>query len=114
MTANLVQCYLCNDKKINYAVKGLQKNLTHTTPERIEKKEPSSAEIFAMSIVDASLNASVAINIDMVKPIPASRPAPVICRQEVLAGKVPHLSLTVIKHAVNIPRGLPISKPAIM
>ena len=64
-------------------------------PKIIERKEPTSAEIFATSIVAAFSNARVAIKIDMVKPMPASIPAPMMCRQLVLLGRVPHLSRTV-------------------
>ena len=93
---------------------GLQKKRNQTNPKMMEKKEPVSAEIFAISMVDELLNARVAIKIDMVKPMPANKPAPKRCRHEVWAGRVPHLSCTVIKEAANIPRGLPINKPAMM
>ena len=97
---------------IIYAVKGLQKKRSQVIPNSIERKEPSKAEIFAISIVAAFLKARVAIKMDMVKPMPAKSPAPIICRHEVFAGNVPHLHFTVIKQAVKIPNGLPITKPA--
>ena len=92
----------------------MQKNRSQTIPEMIDKKEPTNAEIFAISMAVELSNARVAIKMDMVKPMPANKPAPIICRQEVLAGSIPHLSCTVIKEAVNMPKGLPINKPAMM
>ena len=64
-------------------------------PKIIERKDPTNAEIFAISMVGKSLNASVAIKIDIVNPMPAKIPAPIICCQVVLVGSVPHLSCTV-------------------
>lgn len=73
----------------------MQKNLSQTIPRIMERKEPARAEIFATSMVAELVNARVAIKMDIVKPIPASIPAPMMCRHEVLAGSVPHLNCIV-------------------
>ena len=51
-------------------------NPSKINPAKPEKKEPESTAIFELSISAPSLKASKVINIDMVKPIPASNPSP--------------------------------------
>ena len=74
---------------------GLQIKRNHNAPNIIDKKDPIKTAILEMFILDKSSNASVAIKIDIVKPIPASRPAPIICSQVVRFGSLPNLSFTV-------------------
>lgn len=92
----------------------MQKKRSHTKPKMMDKKDPSKMAILEILMAERSLKASVAIKIDIVKPIPASRPAPIICCQELKFGSLPHLNFTVKKQLKNIPRGLPIKRPAII
>src|SRR5690606_2830071 len=73
--------------------------------------EVSSTEIFASDTNNGSLNESIEIKIDIVKPIPASIPTPIICIQVLPSGNdaIPNL---VHSHDVsNMPIGLPKNKP---
>ena len=67
--------------------------------------------IFAVSRSKGSLNESEAIKIDMVKPIPAVKPAPKISFKLIFPGSEHHLYFTAIHEAAVIPNGFPISKP---
>ena len=51
---------------------------------------------------------------DMVKPIPANIPAPVICFIEMPVGKLPRLNLISKKQNKTMPIGLPINRPMII
>ena len=79
-----------------YAIMGLQIKRSQRKPKIMDIKDPIKTAIFEILIADRSSKASVAIKIDMVNPIPANKPAPIICRQELRLGSLPHLSFTVI------------------
>jgi len=53
--------------------------LSHINPIIPDSMDAINTEIFELTIVIFSLNASSVINIDMVKPIPASSPTPIRC-----------------------------------
>jgi hypothetical protein len=84
------------------------KMMTATEAERID---PAKTAILAAAKSDVSVSAWVAINSDIVKPIPASAPAPASWRQEYSSGLVATPSRTASTDATTIPTGLPILIP---
>src|SRR5690606_41176485 len=65
----------------------------------------------ASEIFVGSSNESIAINIDIVNPIPAKKPTPKICPHDEPSGKELILNLVQIYDTNNIPTGFPRSKP---
>ena len=73
--------------------------------------EAKKIPTFACVSHNSLSNASVEINIDMVKPMEASMPKPTIVRLVMTLGKVAQRILTIKKVAPTTPRGFPMSKP---
>lgn len=68
-------------------------------------------ETFCISIFS---NASVETKMLMVNPIPASNPPTKSILKETFFGSVASFSLCKIKHIITMPKGLPITNPAII
>ena len=79
----------------------------------MDKIRLAKIEIFAMSRFTSDVKASVAVKIDIVKPIPASEPTPINCFKFVFKGSLAIFSLIIILLKRKIPIGLPITKPII-
>jgi hypothetical protein len=73
--------------------------------------EAPNTAIFAAAKSAAAGNACPAMNSDMVKPMPASAPAPANWRQEYSFGFVATPSRTARTEASTMPSGLPSSEP---
>ena len=84
------------------------------TPRIADAIEAANTAILAAAKSVSTGNAWLAINSDMVKPIPASAPAPINCRHEYSSGLVAIPSHTAIADADTNPRGLPITNPTII
>lgn len=70
--------------------------------------------ILELIITDVLVKANRVIKIDMVKPILPKNPAPVIWPQFKLRGNAHRPDLTPAKEKSQMPRGLPIKKPAMI
>ena len=78
------------------------------------KTDEIKTDIFEPTIEIFSLNAKRVMNIDIVKPIPASRPTPMRCFLLISFGIEHKPTVTPIIEKINIPNGLPNSKPRII
>lgn len=76
-----------------------------------ENKDPISTANFASSMSIGSVNASIDTKIDIVNPIPPSKPTPKICFQFAPSGKVHNFNFVAIKDIPKIPTDLPTSSP---
>ena len=74
-------------------------------------REANRIPIFDMFRSASSLKARVAINNDIVKPIPHSQPAPKICLHDKSEGAVASRVFVDAQAKNHIPRGLPIKSP---
>ena len=77
------------------------------------RAEAESIPIFAISSSGPSPNAKLAINSDMVKPMPHSQLAPKICFQATPAGGEASVDLAPSHAKAVIPRGLPTNNPSV-
>src|SRR5690606_35028751 len=68
-------------------------------------------ESLASETCSGSLKDRIAIKMDMVKPIPASSPTPIICFQLLPSGNELSLAFVHNKEVNKIPIGLPTNKP---
>lgn len=66
---------------------------------------------FASAIYDGSEKESIAININIVKPIPANKPTPMTCNQLAPSGRELSFIFTHKKDVSKIPIGFPINNP---
>src|SRR5690349_16165270 len=73
------------------------------TPRTADAIEPANIATFAAEKSDSTGNAWLAMNSDMVKPMPANAPAPINCRHEYSSGLVAIPSLTAIADADTRP-----------
>jgi hypothetical protein len=80
-------------------------------PEITEAARMANLELLMIVL---SLKARRVMKIDIVNPMPAKRPVPVICFQLIFWGKDVILSLTAIKQKARMPNGLPAISPAMI
>lgn len=85
-----------------------QRTAVPTTPATIEAVKMA---IFAAVKSAASENASPAIKRDIVKPMPASAPAPASCRQVYSGGLVASPTRTANQASMSMPAGFPTTSP---
>ena len=83
-------------------------------PISAEMTDAANTAILAASKSLGTLNDCPAMNSDMVKPMPASAPAPASCRQVYAVGFSASASQTAAADANSIPIGLPMTRPAMM
>jgi len=86
---------------------------------RIKPMVPATNEliktaIFEVLITEGISNARIPINIDIVNPIPPRNPTPVILFQLRSEGNVQSPMLVPIIEKSRIPRGFPITSPAMI
>jgi hypothetical protein len=94
--------------------RGIRPNLLNKTqlPQIAAATEPAKVPIFDMSSRLPSPKAKIAMNSDMVNPMPQSQLAPKICPQETVAGRVANLALVAAQANSEIPMGLPRKSPS--
>ena len=93
----------------------LAQNRNHRKPSKAATSEASSIAIFeAVMIAGSAEKARLVINIDIVKPMPPSSPAPKMCDHCTSGGKRHIPTATAAKQSIMTPRGLPAINPAAM
>src|SRR5580698_1158538 len=80
-------------------------------PQIAAATEPARVPILDKSSRRPSPNAKIAMNSDMVNPMPQSQLAPKICPQETVVGRVANLALVASQANNEIPKGLPRKSP---
>lgn len=71
-------------------------------------------ESFASDTCNGSPNDKIAMNMDMVKPIPANNPTPIICLHVLPSGKLLSFNLVQMKEVKRMPTGFPNNKPRLI
>ena len=86
----------------------------HKNPNDPAKRDAIKTEIFELTISIFLLNAKSVMNIDIVKPIPASSPTPIICFFLISFG-IEHKPIATPKtEKIKIPKGFPNNNPRII
>jgi hypothetical protein len=78
----------------------------------IDIKAPSKIASLEMFWCSVSVKASIVMNIDIVKPMPARAPMPNTCNKLVPAGCSPQPILMVVQEKSKMPKGFPMTNPA--
>lgn len=78
------------------------------------KREVIKIESFASAICCGLSKDKIAMNMDIVKPIPANKPTPAICHQLLPSGKALSFKRVQIKDVIKIPIGFPSNSPKVI